>query len=358
MRKKTKVLFICKKRVDSYGISFGLLNSATFAAEALRHNGIEALVVSVNDANGIDAEVYRHRPTHVTIEALWVTPEKLDELLAIYAKIEWIIRIHSKVPFLATEGIAMEWISGYKDVERRRKNFAIAPNTFELHEDFKNDLGVRSVYLPNIYSFGKFEEHDHKPDEEIEYDNQPPFDDDKCLSHKSDIIDIGCFGAIRPLKNHLSQALAAIDFADRINKKLRFHINGNRLEQRGNEVLKNLRSLFGMIKHELVEHDWTPHAEFLKTVKTMDLGMQVSLSESFNIVTADFVRSGVPIVVSNDIEWMPSRYRANPNSTKDIADKLVQAWKTRASWLLGDAMDALKKHNREATKEWLRYLGK
>jgi len=44
------------------------------------------------------------------------------------------------------------------------------------------------------------------------------------------------------------------------------------------------------------------HNDFIRVVKSMDIGMQVSLSESFNIVAADFVSNGVPLVGSPDIE--------------------------------------------------------
>jgi hypothetical protein len=42
--------------------------------------------------------------------------------------------------------------------------------------------------------------------------------------------------------------------------------------------------------------------------------MQVSFSETFNIATADAVWSGVPVVVSPEVEWIATRYAANPNS--------------------------------------------
>jgi hypothetical protein len=68
-------------------------------------------------------------------------------------------------------------------------------------------------------------------------------------------INIGCFGAIRPMKNHLMQAVAAIEFAEKNNLILRFHINAGRIESNGSNSLKNVKSLFGHIpKHHLIEH--------------------------------------------------------------------------------------------------------
>ena len=61
----------------------------------------------------------------------------------------------------------------------------------------------------------------------------------------------------------------------------------------------------------------------------MDVGMQCSMSESFNIVSADFVKMGVPIVVSNDIEWMPGLLKASPTDWVSISDKLRFAYSAR-----------------------------
>jgi len=127
-------------------------------------------------------------------------------------------------------------------------------------------------------------------------------------------ISIGCFGALRPLKNHLQQAIWAMMFADKIGKHLEFHINRSEFEKdESSPVLKNLHSLFSSTPHTLVEHPWVEHDEFLKLVKTMDLGLQMSFTETFNIVTADFVYCGVPIVVSDEIDWMNFLYKANPS---------------------------------------------
>ena len=118
-------------------------------------------------------------------------------------------------------------------------------------------------------------------------------------NNKKDTINIAVFGAIRPLKNHLIQAISAIQFANEEGLKLYFHINGTRIENNGDPVLKNLRELFeGQEKHELVEHCWMEHDKFVELLQSMDICMQVSFSETYNIVTADAVNGLVPVVVS------------------------------------------------------------
>jgi len=349
-KKKIKCLFICKQRVDSYGISFGLLNSASFIVNALEDLGIESKIVTVVDSNSTDREVAAFKPTHCFIEAIWVPSAKFEILCKLHPLVQFVVRIHSKIPFLAMEGIALEWIKAYAALQL--KNLHVSANSKDLHKDLIDVLKIKSIFLPNIYMPVKgFSCNDF----EVEYDNQ--IYREKVVDEKTKIVNIGCFGAIRPLKNNLIQAVAAMEFANGISRKLQFHVNGNRVEQdRAESILKNLRALFAGSGHEMVEHAWMPHSEFLNVVRSMDLGMQVSFSESFNIVAADFVASGVPIVASHDVDWLPSGSQADPNSTDDIANKLKRAWRGRSFGLESQNSKALNRHNEDATDEWKDYL--
>jgi len=306
-----KILFITCDRVKiEYGITSGLYNSAKFVVDYLS-KFMDAKLVSVTDGNGVDKVVTEFDPDIVVLEALWVSPLKLNELVNIprHKKRKWIIRIHSKAPFLANEGVALKWIYEYGLIN----NVLIAPNTTELTEQLRFALPLGEyIYLPNIYKFEDFE-------------------DKSKLNNNDKIINIGCFGAIRPMKNTFHQALACIEFAELKNKTLRFHVNTSRVEQSGENVVKNLRSLFENNRHELVEHKWYHHKDFLSTVSEMDMGVQVSFTESFNIVTADFVAANVPIIAGEDIEWMPDFLKCRPTSQKDLVKKLK--WVYNNKWI-------------------------
>ncbi len=339
-----RILFILRKsaKVKTYSQgSFGLSNSAQFVVNKLKTLGYDVGIVQVDDANQIDKEVTQFKADIVILEALWVTPVKLAELLRIHAGRRWIVRIHSKAAFLAMEGIAMEWIMGYNHINDIYNNLIISCNNEQFNTDINAVMRLDSIYLPNIYHplFPPF----HKP---LEDDGYRP-------------VNIGCFGAIRPLKNQFQQAIAAILFGDKIKRVIHFHINGTRLEQLGNNVERNIRGLFNSTPHELVEHDWYSHREFLtELVPRMDLGMQVSFTESFNIVTADFVYAGVPIVVSHDVEWMPSFTKVDPNDTNAIVRKLEVFWKTRTGCANPVVRQALADYNNYAAVVWQNELEK
>ena len=296
---KNKVLFILKRNenygAEQYshvGLSTGLYNSALFMDEVLKKDHIESKMVVVTDNNDIDREVTEFKPTYVIIEALWVVPSKFDVLVKLHPNVKWVIRLHSEVPFLANEGMAMDWIGEYSKFD----NIIISCNSPQTTKDIEfymsTKLGIKKhiAFLPNFY---------------------PQQYKTKSFNKKGDTIHIGCFGAIRPLKNHLIQAFAAIKFADEIGKKLHFHINCDRVEQKGEPILNNLISMFNHLEHKghkLVHHEWSVREQFIQLCSTMDIGIQISFNETFNIVGADIVSQGVPLVSSPEIPWANSLF--------------------------------------------------
>jgi len=80
--------------------------------------------------------------------------------------------------------------------------------------------------------------------------------------------------------------------------------------------------------------------------------------KSFNIVTADFVYNGKPIVVSPDISWLSMFSKANPNSSKSIIRGL-----NRVAWLDKFGFKCiniflLERYNRKSLRKWLRFFKK
>jgi hypothetical protein len=265
----------------------------------LIENSIDSTLVEVIDNNEIDKYCSLYKPDVVIIEALWVVPNKFEILQKLHPNINWIIRLHSELPFLANEGIAIEWLNEYV----KYKNVQIASNSVYLIEALSPYLESDIIYLPNYYPVTI--EHVKR------YIDKP-------------IINIGLFGAIRPMKNTLTQAIAAINYANQEHKLLRLHINVGRIEQKGENVLKNLRALFKDSIHELIEYDWLQHDEFLKVVKQMDICLQVSLSETYNIVIADAVNQNIPVVTTTEIPFV--NYFSKVKSNKDV-NKIISAIK-------------------------------
>lgn len=330
--RKPKVLFLVKRKNDSAGYSTfesGLHNSCKLLLEALFNHRLirDGKIVVCADANQIDREVFLFKPDICVIEAIWVTPTKMREIQRLHRHVKFVVRVHSNIPFLATEGNAVEWLKGYETIPHVTVAFNNKNTAAYLAGIF-----IKPIYLPNIY--------------EAEFSDSNAVDGE---------LNIACFGAIRPLKNQLLQAVAAVQFANIIGVNLKFHINSQRIEQHGEGVVKNMRALFVGTKHELIEHKWLKHDDFLALIKTMDCGLQVSFTESFNIIAADFIYSGVPIIVSTDISWMTDRLKVDPNNVFEIVNKLSDVIVGKKIYLRR-AKKSLIEYNVDSVNTWANYL--
>ena len=320
------ILFIIKKfyHYDTPSqTSNGLWNSAQFIVNMLLTEGKRAKLVEAIDGNSIDKLVTANRPSRVILEAIWVTPEKISELMKLHPSVRWTVRVHSEIPFLSNEGTSIEWLSKFS-----RMGVEVAFNSDQTVDDF-SVIG-RSAWLPNYYPLRK--PRPQKPE----------------TNH----VDVGCFGAIRPLKNQLIQAFGAVKYAQSKRKKLFFHMNGSRLEQRGENNLKNVRSLMSATGNTLVLHPWMNHEDFLELIAEMDICLQVSLSESFNITSADAVSMGVPLVGSEAISWLPERAQADVDSAESIAAAMRKA-DTVTVWMNHHALKEYTKKTVMVWNEWV-----
>lgn len=342
-----RFLFILKRRPDfnpekhtAKGLSTGLFNSATFMEEMLQTNGIEAGLEVARDNNDIDRMVHQYKPSHVILEALWVVPTKFAVLTKLHPKVKWIVRLHSELPFIASEGMAMDWLGEYLAYSQ----ISIGVNAPRMLSEVRSylrikglkDLENRVFYLPNYY----------------------PLDvKSKKFEKNKDTIDISCFGAIRPLKNHLSQAVAALIFADKIGKKLRFHINSGRIEMKGDPIHNNLRGMFQQLHetgHEMVAHEWCPRDDFLKICAAMDIGMQCNFSETFNIVGADLITQGVPLLTSKEIPWAAAEWNGDPTDTSGMVNLLEKIYDDSGRNVLINQF-YLKEYSVKSEKTWMEY---
>ena len=216
------------------------------------------------------------------------------------------VRLHCELPFLAQiskgDGMSMETLT----IARQSKNVTMAAQSRKMARDMSSLLGREVLHLPSTYAANP--SITKRPGGCGYYD------------------DVGCFGAVRLLKNHLAQAVAAIRFSKERNKKLRFHINGEQYTPDGAPVLAALKVLFAATPEtELVLHPWMPHEEFLKLLTKMTIGLQVSLTEASNVVTKDMKSVGLPIVVSREIKNVSEQSIAYPTDTAMITERMHYA---------------------------------
>jgi hypothetical protein len=319
-------LFVIKKYQANSGYNQGsnsLKIATQFIVDMLLQEGHKAALAEADNQNFIGNLIDQYVPSIVILEALWVTPAAMAALMFQYPKVRFVIRINSEVPFLASEGIGVEWIDAFM-----RLKVAVAFNSNQAKEDF--DILGDSIYLPNYY-----------PMRRLRHQIAP-----------GPVVNIGCFGAMRPLKNQVEQAFAAAAYAKCARKPLRFHMNDAADCQDVKAIRRSVKAIIEGTGNELVLHPWLDHEDFLDLIASMDICLQVSLSESFDITAADAVSMGVPLVGSSAIRWLPRRSQAYTGSAKSIVQAMNLADKT------GIAMnhDYLQNYVNSSVEIWNQFI--
>jgi hypothetical protein len=157
------------------------------------------------------------------------------------------------------------------------------------------------------------------------------------------------------MKNQLSQAIAAMQFARQRKQKLMFHLNTTRIEAHGKGAYQNLMQLFLHAEEDMQmsPDGWIAPDEFPSHIGRMDIHMQVSLTETFNVVTADAIMAHVPVVVSECIDWVSPKCRVRSNYTSDIVKTMNEVLADES--LLEENKQRLCEYKANAEQQWKDY---
>jgi hypothetical protein len=316
----------------------GLGINALMTAKVLRKHHIRCDIVPVWDVDGIRKGLQLHPgASHAVIEAPWVPPSEMAGLLADFPTIHFIVRSHSQIGFLQVEASSVKNLRDLLVMQEVQLNLSVAANTHRLQEFLHKTYTQKCLYLPNLYDVERV----HRKRDE---------------SHRHRMLRIGSFGALRLLKNHTTAAAAALMMADRHGSDLEFYMNTGRKENsQANSVEATIKNMFANLRWaKIVEVPWEEWPVFRQTVAHMDLCLQPSFTETFNIVTADAVAEGVPSVVGSAIEWVPPSWQANTDSADDIArvgSHLL--WDTHGA---EEGLKHLERYMKDGIREWLQYL--
>jgi glycosyltransferase involved in cell wall biosynthesis len=318
------------------------LNVAGFTtAKFLREHGIDVTVFPVR--HNVDVvssinrynETHKNRLTHVVISAPWLSVYDMKSLIKNFPDIQFVILSHSNVGFLQADPQGVRLYRQYAELSKTYKNLRVGGNSTRFAKWFQIAYNEECICLPNLY---------------------PSFHINSKTWKRFSPIKIGAFGAIRPEKNFMTAAAAAVAIHSVLKIPVELHMSTG-----GGEECKSttLRSIIEMTENiegvTLIRHDWETWDKFILLIKDMDLLLQVSYTESFNMITADGISVGVPSVVSPVIFWAPDSWKANPDDAIEVAKVGIQLL-TQNQHCLG--YDALNEHNEKSLKYWLKFLQK
>jgi glycosyltransferase involved in cell wall biosynthesis len=332
--------------------SVGLNVAARLTAEELRRHGISSYVMGVKNnvelldsifwVNGKRAEEGLGPLTNVVILAPWITPLDLKALLDYFPSMEFTVQSHCNVAALYGDYRGIGNLRNYADLMNDYPNLSLAGNALPFVQWFAEAYGVNVYLLPDLYPIREHHEHEKKEN------------DIGAAGEFGNELRIGAFGALRPEKNIPSACAAAILIQERLGVPVSLHINQGG-ERSGREILATIDQMSqGIPGFDVVKHKWMPWEEFNRLVRTMDLLIQPSFTESFNIVTADGVANRIPSVVSSAVRWAPDSWKANPDNPDSIASVGLRLLADPMAWKEG--RDTLVLHNKRGVRLWKGFL--
>lgn len=342
--RRFRVAFVYKNfgRTPSGHIGLGV--TALQHVKYLQAKGIYCDVWGILNLNDLKAKIALartepsnvHPLTHIVISAPFLAAEDMQDIAILNPSLDFAVVSHSNIGFLSADPGAFKLIREYMNVEAQVPNFHLAGNSPRLGKWVEAAYHMPCWTLPNLYYLDKTTTKCHRP------------------RFSGDMLRVGCFGAQRVLKNILSAGAAALQIASALRVDLEFWISGGRVEGPQN-TRASLDQMYCGLRHaKVVENNWEAWSQFRQTVRHMDLMIQVSYTESFNVVTADGVAGGVPSVVSSAIEWAPDSWKAEADDPNDIA-RVGEALLTSRT-APEDGLNALTNHNEKGFAEWINYL--
>lgn len=336
MRKNIRVLLVYKNFAAWQGIShIGLGVSAEMSAQYLNAHGISAEVLAAR--NNIDVvDFLKKNPgiTDVVISAFWLSIVDMESMCRYFKDIRFIVVSHSNVGFLQADPGAFMLLRRYISLSRELSNFKIGANCKKFEEWLSVAYDIRVTALTNLYPVALY-----------------------VKEKRSDgLVKIGSFGAIRPQKNVLSAAAAALYIHMKMRVPVEFSLSTGREDGGGATILRAVREMCGSIPgFFLVERFWSDWRAFRRVIRGQDILIHVSYTESFNMVTADGIAEGVPSVISPAIAWAPKSWKVDPDNVREIAERGIEML-DRTRHEVESGYSALRDNNEDGFEGWKAYL--
>ena len=334
-----RVAIVFKNFASWTGIShIGLNVAALTNARVLNQHGIPTTVFPVK--NNVDLVRYieeynekHERPlTHVIISAPWLSSWDMKCLIDGFPKIQFAIESHSNVGFLQADPQAVRKLRDVQALGKTHSNIRVAGNSSRFVDWMRLVYDQPVVLLPNLYPM-------------------IPFD---FKTWDGNGIKIGTFGAVRPQKNFMTAAAAALAMSKILGVPTELHMNTGG-EGDGGSVARAITEMCQDVPNfTLIRHMWQPWEKFIELIASMNIMIQPSYTESFNMVTADGIVVGVPSVVSSAITWAPDSWKADSDDALDIAR--TGCLMLQNSGTIYSGLKSLKHQNRYALEHWEKYL--
>lgn len=232
--------------------------------------------------------------------------ETLEMILGMHDNV--VLSIHSTICNLQTEEDAFARLLRFGNSGIRNLRFT-CPSPAEC-EGLNAVTEGNYIYLPNTFSY------------ELKENDIISNIDRKCMTLERRPLRISLFCEYRPMKNMLTQVAAAVKYIEQHNRDTELHVFS---PANNNPIFKNIENICECKGIELVVHERMNNEECFRLQATMDIGMQVSLSETLSYVAFEQMVQGVPVIGSDSIPFatLNASYSSMPEMY-DCMDELLK----------------------------------
>ena len=303
-----RVWIVCHG-VESFASHVGLRITADYTAKSLYQRGawaealccktvaeLEARLDAAKDVAIGRGEV---RPSHVVISAPWIPARDVARMAANHPEVNFYEVSHSNVGFLQADSHAIKIMREVCDLQLSAHNVFAGGNSEKFVRWASDAWRVPVVWVPNLYSIS-----DSRSSKDRYWEPGTG-------------LRVGIFGANRAQKNHITAAAAAAELAVRYGTPVEVLMSSGRDEGATDASIREMLADIPNLK--LTKTGWLTWPRFRALVRTVNSVFQVSFTESFNVVAADAIAEGVPVVVGSAIDWVPRHWIANPDDALDVA---------------------------------------
>ncbi len=316
-------LILYKKFAHDNGVTV----SVSHLSALLKSTNFSYCICDYEDDESLYRRVLEKTARVIILEAPTFQRPVLEDILAIGCEVNLVI--HSTISFLQVEEEAFDKIQCF--LQFSSPNFTVSnPCLYEV-EGFRSYAKVPVLYFPNTLN--------------VQF---PGIFDDVVKARienrkKSKVWRIGLFCAYRPFKNITTQLTAC----SIVNTKYNIPIEVHLFEESRNPIYKNIRTLSKNLKFNIIFHPQCKNEKFLSLLRNMDIGMQVSYSETFSYVMGEHMMFGTPTISSSTVPFA-SRI-AEFNNAESIAKEIaILCDDTSYSKYVSEAVqkiDAVRKNN-------------
>jgi glycosyltransferase involved in cell wall biosynthesis len=279
----------------------GVTVSSDHLKAVLGKAGIDCVIMHYADDNGLLEAVRGNDAKLYILQVTTFADDTLFSMLKLGKNI--VLGIHSTICNLQVEDDALRRLIRFSQL--REPHFAIScPSKVEV-DGFNSFSKTPFIYLPNTYAFPI---------------TAPP----KIRKLNQKKIKISLFCALRSLKNVMAQVVA-VSLLAKQGFKIELHLIDDR-----SHLAASIKDMADSLPYKVIFHEMADNKAILRLMSRMDLGLQVSLSETFSYAAFEQMALSVPVVASTAVPY--ATQIAKFNSARSMANKMRKIIKNEKTY--------------------------